>query len=332
MQNNKSAPKQDEVDLKEVLKIFARRKWWFIASMIIVLISGILYTFLQPVNCLVMYQFNLKETYSNSNLSKFYPGSGPSLNYFTSENAPSIFKSTEIFESLKNLPEKVNYGRLLSSDYVTIDRSAKANVFTVKVSNPDCALANKIALTLINTFDDYVKSKNREALDQIAALINSDIESLEYKNQSLEEEISKYKSDIDSLYSQLYDYIVDYNLDLASRLKTESQGSYSFYNVVIPPNKFEDEISFLKDEIRIYKEKIADNKSELIDLTSLQDNLTRDENIITDRVNLLSEDPVYETDSRRVRNIIVSIVLSIIAGIIVAFAANFFLDLKKKRS
>ena len=245
----------------------------------------------------------------------------------------SIFKSTQISESLKNLPEKVDYSKLLNSGYVNINRdNAKANIFTIKVSNADCALANKIALTLINTFDDYIRNKNKEALDQIVTLINSDIGNLEYKNKSLEEEILKLKGGIGSLYSQLYDYIVDYNLDLASRLKAESQGSYSVNNVVIPPNKFEDDISLIKDEINRYKERIIDNESSVIDLANLQDNLTKDENIITDRVNLLSKTPIYETDDRRVRNIIVSIVLSVVVGLIVLFTANFFLGLKEEKT
>jgi len=333
MENKQIVSKKDEIDLRGAYKIFVRRKWWFIAPAIIVLILGIIYTFTQPINCIVTYQINIEKDYSNSNLSKLYPESVVSLNYFNAENASPIFKSAQIFESLKDLPEKVNYSNLLNSGYVIINRDdAKANIFTIKVSNQDRALANKIALTLINTFDDYIRNKNKEALDQIVALINSDIEGIESKDQSLEQEISKLKSDIDSLYSQLYDYIVDYNLDLASRLKSESQGSYSVNNIVIPPNKFEDEISFIKNKINIYKERIVDNKSGVIDLTSLRDSLTKDEDIITDRVNLLSKNPIYKTDDRRVRNIIVSIVLSIIVGIIVIFTANFFLNLKKKKN
>lgn len=332
MENKQSISKQNEINLKEASKIFARRKWWFIVSAIIILILGIIYTFLQPINCLVIYQFELEGDYSNSNLAKLYPGSELSLNYFTLENLPSVFKSTQIFESLKNLPEKVDYGKILNSDYVNIKQSGKSNVFTVNVSNPDCALANKIALTLINTFDDYVKNKNKEALGQIVALIDSDIGSFESKDQSLEQEILKLKGDIDSLYSQLYDYIVDYNINLASRLKTESQGSYSAYNIVIPPNKFEDEISFIKEDINRYKERIIANKSGAIDLSTLKDNLIKDEVIITDRVSLLSKNPIYENDDRRIRNIIVSIVLSIVVGMIVVFTANFFLNLKKKKA
>ncbi len=333
MESKNIESKKDEIDLGGAYKIFVRRKWWFIASAIIVLILGIIYTFTQPINCIVTYQINIEKDYSNSNLSKLYPESVLSLNYFTSENASSIFKSAQIFESLKNLPGKVNYSNLLNSDYVTINRdNAKANIFTIKVYNQDCALANKIALTLINTFDDYVKNKNKEALDQIVALIDSDIGSLEYKNQSLEEEILKLKGDIDSLYSQLYDYIVDYNIKLASRLKTESQGSYSAYNIVIPPNKFEDEISFIKEDINRYKERIIANKSGVIDLSTLKDNLIKDEVIITDRVSLLSKNPIYENDDRRIRNIILSIVLSIIVGVIVVFTSNFFLNLKKKKN
>jgi len=332
MENKQIVPKEDEIDLGGAYRIFVRRKWWFVVSVIIILILGITYTFIQPINSIVTYQITIEKDYSNSNLSKLYPESVLSLNYFNAENAAPIFRSAQIFESLKNLPEKVNYSNLLNSDYVTINRNdVKANIFTIKVSNQDRALANKIALTLINTFDDYIRNKNKEALDQIVASINSDIEGIESKDQGLEQEISKLKSDIDSLYSQLYDYIVNYNIDLASKLKTESQGSYSSYNIVIPPNKFEDEVSFIKNKINIYNGIIVNSKSEEVNLSTLRESLTKDESIITGRVSLLSKTPIYETDDRRVRNIIVSIVLSIIVGIIVVFTANFFLNLREKK-
>ena len=172
MENNQNFLKKDEVDLKEVFKIFGRRKWWFIASIIVVLILGIIYTFLQPVNCQVVYQIDIEESYANSNLSKLYPGSELSLNYFTSENIPSIFKSTQIFESLKNLPEKVDYGKLLNSDNVTIKQGGESDVFTIKVSNSDGVLANKIALTLINNFDGYIRNKNKEAPEEIPSCVS----------------------------------------------------------------------------------------------------------------------------------------------------------------
>jgi Chain length determinant protein. len=332
MENKPIAPKKDEIDLVGAYRIFIRRKWWFAVSAIIILILGIIYTFIQPVNCIVKYQINIEKDYSNSNLTKLYPDSMPSLNYFNADNASAIFKSAQIFESLKNLPEKVNYSNLLNSGYVTIERDdVKANIFTIKVPNPDRALANKIAMTLINTFDDYISNKNKEALDKIVASINSDIGGIESKDQGLEQEISKLKNDIDSLYSQLYDYIVNYNIDLASKLKTESQGSYSSYNIVIPPNKFEDEISFINNKINIYNGIIVDSKSEEVNLSTLRDNLTKDESIITERVSLLSKTPIYETDDRRVRNIIISMVLSVIVGIIVVFTADFFLSIKKKK-
>ena len=331
MENKKSFVKQDEIDLNEIFKIFAKRKWWFVISLVVVLILGLLYTFLLPINCQAIYQFDLEETYSNSNLFKLYPSSEFSLNYFNSENTPSIFKSANIFETLESLPENVDHKSLLASDNVAIDQSLKANVFTVRVSDQDCALAGKMALTLINAYDYYIISENKEALDQVLAFIDSEIEGYEQKNKDLEAEISKLEDSIDAIYDDLLDYIVDYNIELASRLKEESQGSYSSYNIVIPPNEFEDEIAFIKDEVNIYKEKIVDNKSTIIDLSMLRENLVENEEVITDRINLLSETPIYGTDNKRVRNIIVTAALSVIVGIIVVFTANFFLGLRKRK-
>ena len=66
MENDQKFLKRDGIDLKEVFRIFAGRKWWFIISAIIVLIFGIIYTFIQPINCVVTYKINIEKDYSNT--------------------------------------------------------------------------------------------------------------------------------------------------------------------------------------------------------------------------------------------------------------------------
>jgi len=239
--------------------------------------------------------------------------------------------STNIFESLKDLSPQVDYAKLLSSGDVSIEKSHKANIFTVNVSRPDSGLANEIALTLIDSYDNYIRSENTKALDQIVNQIDSDIETLEYENKNLVGMSSNLKIDIDALYIQLYDYIIEYNNNLISKLE-EGKVSPLYYNIVIPPNKIEDEITFIKEEIGIYNLRIADNNSEVNDLNGLRQSLIESEEIIIDRINLLSENPIYRVDNRRIRNIIVFLFLSVILGIIAVFLANFFINIKNKKN
>ncbi len=331
MNKQANTSNKDEIDLKEVFKIIAKRKWWLVATIIFVMILGFIYTFLQPLNYKAVYQIDLEEVYINSDLTEKYPGSELTLNYFNSDNTPSTFMSTNIFESLKDLSPQIDYAKLLSSGDVSIEKSSKANIFKVGVSHPDSGLANEIALILIDSYDNYIRSENKEALNQITNQIEADIEVLEYENQTLDEMISNLKIDIDTLYVKLYDYIIEYNNNLVTKLE-EDKVSTLYYNIVIPPNKIEDEITFIKEEISIYNIKVADNNSEINNLNGLRQNLIKSEEIIIDRINLLSENPIYRVDNRRIRNITVFLFLSVVMGIIIVFLANFFINIKDKKN
>ena len=44
---NKDIINEDEIDLREIFRVFVKRKWWFIGIFIVVLIAGLLFTFLK---------------------------------------------------------------------------------------------------------------------------------------------------------------------------------------------------------------------------------------------------------------------------------------------
>ena len=132
MNEKTGASNENGTDLKEILKIIAKRKWWFIGTIILVMVLGLLYTFLQPVSYKSIYQMEIEEGYINSSLTEKYPGSELTLNYFDSDNTPAIFMSANIFESLKELSPQVDYTQVLLSGDVFIEQG-EANIFSVEV-------------------------------------------------------------------------------------------------------------------------------------------------------------------------------------------------------
>jgi len=50
MNDTTNITKEDEIDLIELFRIFIKRKWWFIGSVLIILVAGLLYVFIQPNN------------------------------------------------------------------------------------------------------------------------------------------------------------------------------------------------------------------------------------------------------------------------------------------
>ena len=162
MDEEKKNIKEDEIDLREIFMIFIRRKWWFIGSVLIILIMGLSYVFMQSANYLLTYQIEVKENYSNNNLSELYPNYEKELNYISLTNVPVIFKSEYVFKSLDGIVEGINYNSLLKSDSVKIFLNENTSIFNISISNPDYDLADKIAKTLIGAFDNFVSDREKE--------------------------------------------------------------------------------------------------------------------------------------------------------------------------
>ena len=330
MNKDKDIKKEDEIDLREIFMMFVKRKWWFIGSILTVLIIGLLYVFIQPANYLLTYQIEVNENYSNKNLSELYPNYEKELNYILLVNVPVIFKSEYVFKSLNEIGKDIDYKKLPKSESVKIVLNENTSIFDVSVSNPDYDLADKIAKTLIDAFDNFVRNKGKIILNEVLGKIELDIKDLENENNNYESTIIVgLEDEVESLYAKLNRYIVDYNVGLSDELeKNKNSENVSFYNVIIPPNDISDEISTLKNEINLYRQEVLENKSKIIVLNNLYKELLGDEDIILNRVELVSEDPMYEIQSNKMRNIAIVLILSIIIGIAFTFFVNFLINLK----
>lgn len=335
MNEEKKNIKEDVIDLREFFMIFIRRKWWFIGSVLIVLIAGLLYTFMQPSSYLLTYQIKVNKNYSNDYLSELYPYYEEELNYISITNVPVIFKSEYVFKSLGSIDEGIDYNKLLEpeSEIVKVSLNENTFIFNISVSNPDYNMANKIVKTLIDAFDGLIRDREKIIFNEVLGKIEVDIKNLEDENSNYGDTIiAGLEDEVDRLYTKLDRYIVDYNVGLSDELeKNKNSENVSFYNVIIPPNDISDEISEIEEEISLYRQKILENKSKIISLNNLYESLLKDEDIILDRIDLLSEESFYEIKSNRLRNIVIVLVLSIAIGVIVTLGVNFLLSLRIKK-
>lgn len=335
MNEEKKNIKEDVIDLREFFMIFIRRKWWFIGSVLIVLIAGLLYTFMQPSSYLLTYQIKVNKNYSNDYLSELYPYYEEELNYISITNVPVIFKSEYVFKSLGSIDEGIDYNKLLEpeSEIVKVSLNENTSIFNISVSNPDYNMANKIVKTLIDAFDGLIRDREKIIFNEVLGKIEVDIKNLEDENSNYGDTIiAGLEDEVDRLYTKLDRYIVDYNVGLSDELeKNKNSENVSFYNVIIPPNDISDEISEIEEEISLYRQKILENKSKIISLNNLYESLLKDEDIILDRIDLLSEESFYEIKSNRLRNIVIVLVLSIAIGVIVTLGVNFLLSLRIKK-
>ena len=228
--------------------------------------------------------------------------------------------------------EGIDYNKLLKSESIKVSLNESTSIFDISVSNPDYDLADEIAKASIDAFDNFIKNSETIIFNEILEIIELDIKDLENKNNNFENIIVDLEKEFNNLYAELNKYIVDYNIDLYNELE-ESRNSenVSFYNIIIPPNNISDEISALQKEIDLYRGEVLENRSKIIDLNNLSTSLLKDEDSILDRVNLVLEDPFYEIESNRLRNIAIVLVLSVITGLIFTFVVNFLLNLRAKK-
>ena len=335
MDEEKKNIKEDEIDLREIFRVFVKRKWWFIGSMLVILVIGLLYVFIKPVSYLLTYKIEVNENYYNKNLSEFYPNYEKELNYISLTNVPVIFKSEYGFESLDGISkEDIDYNELRKSESVKISLNENTSMFNISVSNPDYDLADKIAKAIIDAFDNSIKNKEKTIFNEILGKIEQDIKDLENKNGNYENTIiANLEDKLDSLYIELNKFIVDYNVGLTNELeKNKNSENVSFNNIIIPPNDISYEISTLQGEATLYRQKILGNKNEIIVLNNLHENLLNDENIILNRIDLVSEKPYYEiVESKGIRDLAMVVALSLLAGVVVVFIVNFAFSLKKRK-
>jgi hypothetical protein len=330
MNDDKATKKEEEFDLKEAFIILVKRKWWLIGTILIILTIGLLYVFLTPVKNLLTYQIKLNDNYSNITLSELYPNYENKINFISIENFPVIFKSTDVFKSLDKIDPDIDYMGFSQSESFNISLNENTSIFNISVSNPDYNLADNILKTLISAFTDYSKNRENTIIDEIIKKIELDINDLENESNNYENiVVVNLENELDILYEGLNRYIVDYNVELSDELeKNKNSENVSFYNVIIPPNDISDKINKLQAEVNVYREKILKNKNEAIVLNNLKNSILKDENIIKNRVDLVSAEPFYKLESNRIRNLGIVIVLSILIGILFTFFINFLIGLK----
>jgi len=257
MKNNEGMGKEDEIDLRDIFLIFIKRKWWFIGVFLIILVAGVLCTFINPADYLLTYQIELNEQYNNNSMSELYPNYEKELNHVSLTNVPVIFKSESVFKSLEGIDGSIDYNQLLNpeSEVVRISLNENTSIFNITVSNPDYKLADKIAKTLIDAFEKFIKNKGEMIFNKLLEKIEIDIGDLKDENNNYKNTvIESLEDEIDSLYLELDKYIVDYNVGLSDELeKNKNSENVSFYNVIIPPNDISYKISKLFIEKKYWK-------------------------------------------------------------------------------
>jgi len=277
-----------ELSLKSLFKILTKRKTTFLIAFIIVFIIGLTYTFLVSPEYSSTSQITLSdnEIFYNDALYKYFPGEADNL---------------WIIPSMEESTQKVDY---IIGKLDPIDTEIKSDVIAGNALN---ALGYEI------TEVQLIKSINISVDRWVGRVV---IESYA-RTPDLAYDINK--SILDSYISQKEIELEDAYDILLEKLGPEIELS-------------EKEISSLEDEIEEETSDLALSKEldmayEKYDvLNTTRQNMIGYKDLFISRINILKSPELVDVKntSSYLRNILLSLIVAIVIGIITAFAVNYF--------
>lgn len=304
-ENNSSG----EIDLRTLFRLFLKRKWWFIATILIVAVMGFVYIIRIPVLYEARYKFSLRDDYVQDEYLQYSESQEKFIEnqqvFIGISDISLILKTDLIFSALDDIPEIESYKPYVNSSLIKIDLDKDAGVFSLKVKDENKKLAKEIGLKLIESLGEQIKNQDIEIFDNTLKMAEEDIRALELENNTIEEKIAGINEEINDIYSEM-----------GSTAADES----------------EFEIVEKKGELLIYKEKIIENEEEINKLNGLYQELTDERDSVENRIELLTEEPSIDVENNRAINSIIVILLSILTGIVVVIIVNYIYKLRQNKN
>jgi uncharacterized protein involved in exopolysaccharide biosynthesis len=318
--NNLNEKYKDDIivlDVKDIIKIFNKGKWWFIGVFIIVLIISLLLTFNLDKNS----QYGVKSQLSvNSNnidyqniISTSYPEDSDKLWMVSTakwwiigtylDRISNEIKSDEIINDLnKLLGLNISNNELKKQIRVDIVTTTESNiVLTTYANNLDNA--KKINESLIKIYINKKANEFNNAYNELLKKVDSKLSIDQQELQKLSKEAEDY---VNNENKKLLE-------DLLKSKNTTEVINFTSSNF-IPPE--------LQNKINVIT---ADYNS----LTSIKKNLTDYKEMYINRIVVQNLSDIEE-NSFILRNIIISFFASLFAGIITVYGVNFINKVRGK--
>lgn len=300
----------EKITLKGLFKVLNRRKISLIITSFIIFSLGLVYVLLVAPEYGSSSKIRISEDniYYNSELYEFFPEEADNLwiipedikekqvDYMVSkfESAPYEFKTDDILNIvIENTGSNLSKEELSSSIDVRIDRRLATVTITIYTKDPELAYEiNKILL------DEYINNKKQLLEESYYSFLDEiDLRITEVKDELDILSVEAEQSVLDFI-TRWKDELIDLNLNNLE---------IGFFDPIITrdiDNKYED-YTFLLNTKKV----VQDNKE-----------------LFTDRIEVLEMPELHNIQdySNYFRNILLSIVVSLIFGIIVAFIVNHF--------
>ena len=304
MNKNTSGHSEETIDFKTLFRLFLKRKWWFIGTVILIIVIGGMYVFSKPVRYEVRNYFSFKDDFIEDDYLQYNEAqeiySRNQSVFIGTDKIGLIFKTDLILNHLNELEEIEDFETDISVSLINLEYKKDSGTFLLRVKDRNKELAKKASLKLIEALGEEIIINDKKIYDNTLELINKDIE-------NLEDEIAGFKDKIVELDRTTQDILA-----LASSPETQN------------------DLTIINGEVLLNKEKIFDNEYEIKRLRGLYQKFLDAKNKVVNRVELLTENPSIDVENNRAINSIIVVLLSIISGIIVVLVVNYIYKLKSK--
>jgi uncharacterized protein involved in exopolysaccharide biosynthesis len=219
---------ENTVSLRYILNTFRRKKWLFIGLFLVVVITGLLFTFLKTTLYQTSSVIKLEESFYNDNLYKYFPAYSENLNIYPPETdtreleIENLVKDARYLESDEILDAVLNKLNMdISSDdlnkAIDIYLDRDNNSLEIVVYYSDSNTSYQINNELVSVFIEYKKDYNSKIIEELDIELNRRINEIKQKINTLDtgdQNSLELEADFNSLNAILVDLgEIKYNLE-----------------------------------------------------------------------------------------------------------------------
>jgi len=310
--NKKEENNKDEITTTNIFNIFKRNKWWFIGAFLVILIAGLMITFLKVPIYESTSRIKISYNFYDDYLYKYYTEDATKLGIFPTYisndvlntiNANNLYLNLQSEEVLSEVVKKLDFEtnkdelkNSISFRNDSIDSINTINTIEIKVLNKN----PQKAFIIINVLIEIYKQKKDLEFNQ--AYVNI------YNN--IIKQINKINDDLKKLAEITDANVIKNNKKIYEELKKSNySGSFSGINYISP-----DIQSQLNFKYQIY------NKLEEIKLV-----LEQNKDFSINRIIIISEPNVASKPNNinYMRYIFITLVTAIFMSTVVCLIANY---------
>ncbi len=299
---NKDIINEDEIDLREIFRIFIKRKWWFVGTFIVVLVAGLLFTFLKTQEYTSTSILKVKEDYYLDSISTYFPEEASELKIGSLNDVAIELKLRKTLNDvIKTLNYNIDRNDLDKVIGISIDEEKEILTLTTVYNDPE--ITYRINKTLLDVYKNKKNSEFNKTYDRLI--------------QKIEARIIDTQEQLDELSNLAEEYIIGFNVKLLNEIEKSGSGiPFSGANYTSP------EIAGkLNYTLSVYN-----------DLEKINCILTENKELFVNKIEVIENPEISDVvaDTNYGRNFLITIFLAVIVGFVVVFLANYFISLKKR--